>query len=207
MRTGIAVQHIVAHETGIADTVDPFAGAYMLEVMTKRMEDEVMAEIEKIDAMGGALAAIEAGYFQKELARSQRARFSEIEEGVRKQVGVNHLIDPDEDRSIEVFKLGQEAERKQVEQLARIRRDRDEDLVSKTLERVREAAMGDENLVPPILEAVKALATQGEICDVMRTYSGSTTRTADFGRLSGTWPNARYVSRSRSSGSTVIPSA
>jgi len=172
VRTGIAVQHIVAHETGIADTVDPFAGAYMLEVMTKRMEDEVMAEIEKVDAMGGALAAIEAGYFQKELARSQRARFSEIEEGVRKQVGVNHLIDPDEDRSIEVFKLGQEAERKQVEQLARIRRDRDEALVAKTLERVREAAMGDENLVPPIMEAVKALATQGEICDVMRDVFG-----------------------------------
>jgi methylmalonyl-CoA mutase N-terminal domain/subunit len=122
--------------------------------------------------MGGALAAIESGYFQKELARSQRERHQEIEEGTRKQIGVNHLVQEDENRSIEVFKLGQEAEKRQVEQLARVRRDRDEELVKKTLERVREAAVGDENLVPPILEAVKALATQGEICDVMRDVFG-----------------------------------
>ncbi|MBW2496223.1 MAG: methylmalonyl-CoA mutase [Deltaproteobacteria bacterium] len=172
VRVGVAIQNIVAHETGVADTVDPLAGSYMLEAMTRRMEDEVFAEIEKIDAMGGALAAIESGYFQKELARSQRERHQEIEEGTRKQIGVNHLVQEDENRSIEVFKLGQEAEKRQVEQLARVRRDRDEELVNKTLERVREAAVGDENLVPPILEAVKALATQGEICDVMRDVFG-----------------------------------
>jgi methylmalonyl-CoA mutase N-terminal domain/subunit len=172
VRVGIAVQNIVAHETGVADTVDPLAGSYLVESMTRRMEDEVFAEIAKVDALGGALAAIESGYFQKELARSQRARYSEIEDGTRKQVGVNHLVQPGEKRSIEMFKLGEEAERLQVKQLARVRADRDEDLVTKTLERVREAASGDENLVPPILEAVKAYATQGEICDVMRDVFG-----------------------------------
>jgi methylmalonyl-CoA mutase N-terminal domain/subunit len=172
VRVGIAVQNIVAHETGVADTVDPLAGSYMLESMTRRMEDEVFAEIERVDAMGGALAAIESGYFQKELARSQRERFREIEEGTRKQIGVNHLVHEDENRSIEVFKLGQEAEKKQVERLVRVRQDRDEELVQKTLDRVREAATGDENLVPPIMEAVKAYATQGEICDVMRDVFG-----------------------------------
>jgi methylmalonyl-CoA mutase N-terminal domain/subunit len=172
VRVGIAVQNIVAHETGVADTVDPLAGSYMVETMTRRMEDEVFLEIAKVDAIGGALAAIEAGYFQKELARSQRERHKEIEDGVRKQIGVNHLVQEDEKRSIEMFKLGSEAERKQVAQLARVRRGRDETLVAKTLERVREAATGDDNLVPPILEAVKALATQGEICDVMRDVFG-----------------------------------
>jgi len=172
VRVGIAVQNIVAHETGVADTVDPLAGSYMVESMTRRMEDEVFAEIERVDALGGALAAIEAGYFQKELARSQRDRHREIEDGIRKQVGVNHLVQEDEKRSIEMFKLGQEAEKKQVAQLVRVRTDRDETLVAKTLERVREAATSDENLVPPILEAVKAYATQGEICDVMRDVFG-----------------------------------
>ena len=172
VRVGIAVQNIVAHETGVADTVDPLAGSYMVETMTLKMEEEVFAEIERVDAMGGALAAIEAGYFQKELARSQRDRFREIEEGTRKQIGVNHLVQEDEKRSIEMFKLGQEAERKQVEQLVRVRADRDEALVAKTLDRVREAAKGDDNLVPPIMEAVKAYATQGEICDVMRDVFG-----------------------------------
>jgi len=172
VRVGIAVQNIVAHETGVADTVDPLAGSYLLESMTRRMEDEVFAEIEKIDAMGGALAAIESGYFQKELAHSQRERHREIEDGTRKQIGVNHLVQEDEKRSIEMFKLGQEAETRQVARLARVRADRDEELVAKTLERVREAATGDANLVPPILEAVKAYATQGEICDVMRDVFG-----------------------------------
>ncbi len=172
VRVGIAIQNIVAHETGVADTVDPLAGSYMLESMTRRMEDEVMAEIEKVDAIGGALAAIEAGYFQKELARSQRERHREIEDGTRKQIGVNHLVDEDEQRSIEVFRLAEEAERKQVARLARVRADRDEELVAKTLERVREAARSDENVVPPILEAVKVYATQGEICDVMREVFG-----------------------------------
>lgn len=172
VRVGIAVQNIVAHETGVADTVDPLAGSYMLEAMTRRMEDEVFAEIAKIDAMGGALEAIEAGYFQKELAHSQRERYREIEEGTRKQIGVNHLVQEDEKRSIEVFALGEQAEKEQVKRLRRVRAERDEELVAKTLERVREAAMGDENLVPPILEAVKAYATQGEICDVMRDVFG-----------------------------------
>jgi len=172
VRVGIAVQNIVAHETGVADTIDPLAGSYLVESMTRRMEDEVFEEIEKIDAMGGALAAIEAGYFQKELARSQRARYREIEDGTRKQIGVNHMVQPGEKRSIETFKLGQEAEQRQIERLARVRKDRDEELVAKALERVREAATGDENLVPPILEAVKAYATQGEICDVMRGVFG-----------------------------------
>ncbi len=172
VRVGIAVQNIVAHETGVADTIDPLAGSYLLESMTRRMEDEVFAEIGKIDAMGGALAAIESGYFQKELAHSQRTRFREIEDGTRKQIGVNHLVVEDEKRSIQTFKLGQEAEQTQLGRLARVRADRDEAMVKKTLERVREAAIGDENLVPPILEAVKAYATQGEICDVMREVFG-----------------------------------
>jgi len=169
---GAAIQNIVAFESGAADTVDPLAGSYYVEHMTKRIEDAVHAEILEIDDMGGALAAIERGYFQKELAREQYERHRALEDGSRKLVGVNHLKKPDEKREIELFQLDDDAERRQIERLNRVRDERDDAAVKRTLETVREAAAGDANLVPPILEAVKAYATQGEICDALRDVFG-----------------------------------
>jgi methylmalonyl-CoA mutase N-terminal domain/subunit len=169
---GAAIQNIVAHETGVADTVDPLAGSYYVEAMTKRLERAVFAEIEKVDAMGGALAAIEGGYFQKELAKQQYERQRDIEEGRRKLVGVNFLRREDEERSIEMFRLDADAEKRQVEGLRGLRGERDAKRVEECLARVEEAARADTNLVPPILDAVKALATQGEICDALRNVFG-----------------------------------
>jgi methylmalonyl-CoA mutase N-terminal domain/subunit len=169
---GAALQNIVAHETGVADTVDPLAGSYYVESMTKRLEQAVFAEIEKVDALGGALAAIEGGYFQKELARQQYERQMEIEEGRRKLVGVNFLRREEEERSIEMFRLDADAEERQIEALRRLRSDRDGKRVEECLADVEQAARGDANLVPPILAAVKAYATQGEICDALRNVFG-----------------------------------
>jgi methylmalonyl-CoA mutase N-terminal domain/subunit len=169
---GAALQNIVAHETGVADTVDPLAGSYYVESMTKRLEQEVFAEIEKVDALGGALAAIEGGYFQKELARQQYERQMDIEEGRRKLVGVNFLRREQEERSIEMFRLDADAEERQIEALRRLRSDRDGKRVEECLAGVEQAARGDANLVPPILAAVKAYATQGEICDALRNVFG-----------------------------------
>jgi methylmalonyl-CoA mutase N-terminal domain/subunit len=169
---GAAIQNIVAHETGVADTVDPLAGSYYVETMTKRLEQAVFAEIEKVDAMGGALAAIEGGYFQKELAKQQYERQKDIEEERRKLVGVNFLRREEEERSIETFRLDANAEKRQVEGLRRLRSERDSRRVEECLARVEEAARADANLVPPILEAVKAHATQGEICDALRNVFG-----------------------------------
>jgi methylmalonyl-CoA mutase N-terminal domain/subunit len=169
---GAALQNIVAHETGAADTVDPLAGSYYVEHMTRRIEDAVFEEIEKVDAMGGALAAIQAGYFQKELARSQWDRTRDLESGERKLVGVNHMARPGEQRSIEIFKLDAESERRQVEKLRRLRAERDGPGVENALDRVREAARSGENLVPPCLEAVKVYATHGELCGALRDVFG-----------------------------------
>jgi len=170
---GIAVQNIVAHETGAADTVDPLAGSYYVEAMTRRMEDAVFEEIEKIDALGGALEAIKTGYFQKELAKQQYARQREIETGSRKLVGVNHLAKQGEVPDIERFELDKDAEARQIESLRKVRAARDDDQVALCLSRVEAAARGSVNLVVPILEAVKVHATHGEICNVLREVYGT----------------------------------
>jgi methylmalonyl-CoA mutase N-terminal domain/subunit len=169
---GAAIQNIVAHETGVADTVDPLAGSYYVETLTKRLEQEVFAEIEKVDAMGGALAAIEGGYFQKELAEQQYQRQRDIEEERRKWVGVNFLHRQEDEPSIETFRLDADAANRQIEGLRRLRERRDAKRVEECLLRVEKAAREDVNLVPPILEAVRAYATQGEICDALRNVFG-----------------------------------
>jgi methylmalonyl-CoA mutase N-terminal domain/subunit len=172
---GASIQKIVAHESGVADTIDPLAGSYYVEVMTKRIEDAVFAEIEKIDAMGGALAAIRTGYFQRELAREQFERNRALDTGARKLIGVNDVLRDGKGETIELFKLDPASERRQIERLRAVRERRDATKVAEALEKVREAAEGDLNLVPPILEAVKLYASQGEICDVLREAFGTYT--------------------------------
>jgi methylmalonyl-CoA mutase N-terminal domain/subunit len=172
---GAAIQHIVAHETGVADAVDLLGGSYAVELMTRKIEDAVMAEIAKIDAMGGALAAIQRGYFQKELAREQVERNRALETGERKLVGQNFAVREEKKRAIDIFRLDEETERRQIARLAEVKARRDAGKVAETLDAVREAAQRGENLVPPILEAVKVYATQGEICDVLREVFGTYT--------------------------------
>ncbi len=172
IRVGAALQHIVAYETGVADTIDPLAGSYYVESLTKRMEDEAMAEIDRIAAMGGALAAIEAGYFQRALGREQYERTRDIETGARKWIGVNHLTLPEEKRQIEIWKLDESMEAHQCDKLRALRAGRDQPAVERTLEAVRAAARNGANLVPACLDAVKAYATHGEICNAMRDVFG-----------------------------------
>ncbi|MBM4385156.1 MAG: methylmalonyl-CoA mutase [Deltaproteobacteria bacterium] len=172
---GAAIQHIVAHETGVADAVDLLGGSYAVELMTRKIEDAVMAEIAKIDAMGGALAAIQRGYFQKELAREQVERNRALETGERVLVGQNFAVREEAKRAIDIFRLDEETERRQIEKLHAVKAKRDASKVAETLEAVREAAIDGSNLVPPILEAVKVYATQGEICDALREVFGTYT--------------------------------
>ena len=172
IRVGAALQHIVAYETGVADTIDPLAGSYYVESLTKRIEDEAMAEIDRITAMGGALAAIEAGYFQRALGREQYERTRDIETGARKWIGVNHLTLAEEKRQIEIWKLDESMEAHQCDKLRALRAGRDRMAVERTLEAVRAAARSGDNLVPACLDAVKAYATHGEICNAMRDVFG-----------------------------------
>jgi methylmalonyl-CoA mutase N-terminal domain/subunit len=170
---GAAIQQIVAHESGVADGVDLLGGSYAVELMTRKIEDAVMAEIAKIDAMGGALAAIQRGYFQRELAREQVERNRALETGERKLVGQNFAVREEKKRAIDIFRLDEETERRQIEKLRAVKAQRDPSKVAETLDAVRDAAEDGSNLVPPILEAVKVYATQGEICDVLREVFGN----------------------------------
>jgi methylmalonyl-CoA mutase N-terminal domain/subunit len=131
-----------------------------------------MAEIDKIMAMGGALRAIESGYFQRALGREQYQRNKDLEEGRRKWVGVNHLVHPGEKRQIEIFRADNSMEDEQVARVRALRARRDNARVAAALEAVREAARGGSNLVPPCLAAVKVYATHGELCDALRDVFG-----------------------------------
>lgn len=172
IRVGAAIQHIVAYETGVAETIDPLAGSYYVETLTKQMEDAAFAEMEKIFAMGGATKAIESGYFQRALGREQYERNKDLEEGRRKWVGVNHLVLPEEKREIEIFRLDDTMEEEQVAKLRDLRARRDQPAVDAALGKVRAAARNGDNLVAVCLEAVKVYATHGEICNAMRDVFG-----------------------------------
>lgn len=172
IRVGAALQHIVAHETGVAETIDPLAGSYYVETLTKQIETAAFEEMEKIFAMGGALKAIETGYFQRALGREQYERNRDIEEGRRKWVGVNHLTLAEEKRQIDIFRLNDDMESEQVAKVQDLRARRDQAAVDAVLEEIREAARNGDNMVPPCLKAVKLYATHGEICYAMRDVFG-----------------------------------
>jgi len=172
IRVGAAMQHIVAHETGVAETIDPLAGSYYVETLTKQMETAAFAEMEKIFDMGGALKAIESGYFQRALGREQYERNRDLEEGRRKWVGVNHLKLAEEKRQIDIFRLDDSVEAEQISKVRDLRARRDQEAVDRALEKVREAARSGDNMVPPCLDAVRTYATHGEICSAMRDVFG-----------------------------------
>ena len=172
VRVGAAIQHLVAHETGVADTIDPLAGSYYVETLTRRIEDAAQAEMDGVLAMGGALRAIEQGYFQRELGHEQYRRQRELESGRRKLVGVNHLVVPEEKRELEIWKLADDMETGQIERLRALRARRDGAAVERALAAVSEAAASGANLVEPCLVAARARATHGEICNAMRAVFG-----------------------------------
>lgn len=181
IRVGAALQHIVAHETGVAETIDPLAGSYYVESLTKRMETEAFTEMEKIFAMGGALKAIETGYFQRALGKEQYERNRDVEEGRRKWVGVNHLQLEDEKREIDIFRMDDDMEAQQVAKVQALRARRDQAAVDAALEKVRKTAREGGNMVEPCLEAVKVYATHGELCDAMRDVFGQYTANSQLG--------------------------
>jgi methylmalonyl-CoA mutase N-terminal domain/subunit len=170
-RIAVRTQQIIAYETGVTDTVDPLAGSYYVEWLTNELERKAWEYIHKIEDMGGAVAAIESGYMQQEIQEAAYAQQKAIDEGRRIVVGVNRYRQEDE-RPKMIFRTNPEAERAQIERLQRVRRERDEARVRAVLRRLEEACRDSENLMPPILEAVKAYATLGEICGLMRRIFG-----------------------------------
>ena len=171
VRIALRTQHILADESGIANTVDPLGGGYFVEHLTDRIEEETVNYIEKIDEMGGVLSAIESGYIQYEIADSAY-RYQKDVEGKRKIiVGVNKY-EMDERTKLETLRVDDSVEEKQRSSVLKLKQDRDSEMVGTILVELKEKAKGDENLMPVILRAVKEYATLGEICDVFREVFG-----------------------------------
>ncbi len=167
----LRTQQIIAHETGAASTVDPLGGSFVVEALTNELEEACHDYFRKIDSLGGVIPAIERGFFQREIAEAAYHYQHEIEERERIVVGVNDYI-VDEPLTIPILELDAEGERRHIERLNRVRRERDDREVTRRLTELRRAAAGTDNLMPPIIEAVRAYATLGEICDVFREVFG-----------------------------------
>ncbi len=175
VRIALRTQQIIAYETGVGDTVDPFAGSYAVEAMTNEIEKRAREYIEKIDALGGMVRAIESGYVQREINESAYKYQLAVEKGEQIIVGVNKFQVEEELPAGNILKVEPEVEERQKERLKRLREKRDNDAVKKALERIREVAEGDENLMPVIIDAVRVYATVGEITEVLRGVFGEYT--------------------------------
>ena len=167
----IRTQQILAHELGLGNTVDPLGGSYYLESLTNDIEEKVWDYLKKIESMGGALRAIEKGFYQSEIASASYDLQKEIEQKQRIVVGVNEYR-IEEQTKIKSLAYDPKAEKKVVTRLKQFRKDRGSAGVKKALETVKRAAGRNENVVPPVFEAVKAYATVGEISDVFRDVYG-----------------------------------
>ena len=167
----LRTQQVIAHETGVANTIDPLGGSFYLEWLTNEMEQRTYAMFKEINSFGGVIKAIEAGYFQREIAESAFRYQREIDQQERVIVGVNEYT-VDAPLTIPILEFDPEGERRQVARLQELRRTRDNERVGVTLNALREAARGAQNMMPYILDAVKAYATLQEITDVLRQVFG-----------------------------------
>ena len=167
----LRTQQIIAEESGVANTIDPLGGSYFVETFTDQLEEEAFAIIKRIDDMGGMLAAIERNYPQQEIADAAYHYQKQIDTNEKKVVGVNTYA-TDEVIPVEILQIDEELERIQIEKTNRIKNDRDNKKVKGCLEKVGEACTGTQNVMEPIIDAVKEYATLQEVCDVFREVFG-----------------------------------
>ncbi len=167
----LRTQQIIAHETGVTNTVDPLAGSYFIETLTNEVERGAWEYIERIDSMGGMVAAIERGYPQREIAEASYRYQLAVDHKEKIIVGVNDYVA--EEKPIEILQIDETVAHGQAERLTKLRAERSKDEVARRLAALRKAAGGKDNLMPFICDAVKAYATLGEICDAMRDVFGT----------------------------------
>ena len=165
-------QQVIAYETAVCDTVDPLAGSYYLENLTDEVEARAQDYIDQIDRLGGAVAAIEKGFVQKEIGVSAYRYQQEIERGQRVVVGLNRFQVAEEEKPSGLLKVDPAVGEKQVARLKELKSTRDNAAVQQALAELKAAAQGTDNLMPPILKAVRGLATLGEVCDTLRAVFG-----------------------------------
>jgi methylmalonyl-CoA mutase N-terminal domain/subunit len=169
----LRTQQVIAHESGVVSTADPLGGSYAVEALTRELEERALELIDEVDERGGAVAAIEDGWVQGEIEAAAYDWTASIESGARRIVGVNAFADDAGEERIELHRLDPVAERRQVERTQAVRDRRDGAGAAATLEAVRAAARGSDNLLPPIRAALAAHSTVGEVCGVLREEWGS----------------------------------
>ncbi|NOR17465.1 methylmalonyl-CoA mutase [candidate division WOR-3 bacterium] len=171
VKIALRTQQLIACETGVANTIDPLGGSYYIETLTDELEQGAYEYFEKIDKLGGVVAAIDKGFFQKEISRSAYEYQKKLERKEKFHVGVN-IFKEDEKVNIEILKISKEVERNQVKLLKKVKKERNNAKVKETLKRLRTAAANDENLMPKILDCVKEYATLGEMCNTLKEEFG-----------------------------------
>jgi len=167
----LRTQQIIAHESGVANTVDPFGGSYFVETLTNEVERGAWDYVRKIDAIGGMVPAIERGFPQREIAEASYRYQRELDKKEKIMVGVNDFIS--EEKPLEILQIDEAVAHRQADRLRKLRADRSTDEVARRLNNLRTAAKGKDNLMPAIYEAVKSYATLGEICDALRDVFGT----------------------------------
>jgi methylmalonyl-CoA mutase N-terminal domain/subunit len=175
----LRTQQILLHESGVASAIDPLAGSYHVEWLTQRIEALALEYIERIDQLGGMVQAVEEGYPQREIARAAYEHERAVLKGERVVVGVNRFKTPTQEK-IPTLRIDASVAKEQLAELARIKAGRSAGDVAAALARVRSAAQGDQNLMPPIVEAARVYATEQEICDVLRDVFGTHADRAEF---------------------------
>jgi methylmalonyl-CoA mutase N-terminal domain/subunit len=168
----LRTQQIIAEETGVANTIDPLGGSYFLEALTKKMEDGAYDYFTKIDAMGGMVEAIEKGFPQREIQESAYQYQKAVERGEQTIVGVNKYGMENESSGVPILIINEEVQQRQIERVEQTRAHRDKGEVANALEKLKQAATRDANTMPATIEAVRAYATLGEICDALRDVYG-----------------------------------
>ena len=176
----LRTQQLIAHETGVTNVVDPLGGSWYVESLTDKIEKEVEEYFKEIDELGGVIPAIEKGYFQREIAKSASEYQKKIDEGSLIHVGVNKYIKDNEELEIPTLEIGEETEKIQKERIDNIRNKRDNNIVKKSLNVIRNACANNNNIMEPIINATKEDVTLGEIIDVMKAEFGEWKETSAF---------------------------
>ncbi|MCJ2532072.1 MAG: methylmalonyl-CoA mutase family protein, partial [Candidatus Thermoplasmatota archaeon] len=171
VRIALRTQQVLAHESGVVNTADPLGGSYYVEWMTDHMEEEAYRYFDRIEEIGGVIPAIKRGFYQREIARAAYRYQQEIERGDRKIIGVNAFT-VEEPEVVEYLRIDKKAERRQLRRLERLREDRDPMKVERSLTALRKGAEGDANLMPLILEGVKAGVTLSETVSTLKEVFG-----------------------------------
>lgn len=171
-KIALRTQQIIAYETGVANTIDPLAGSYFVEALTDKMEKEAEAYFEKIDALGGVIPAIEAGFFQRDIADAAYRYQRELDEKEKIIVGVNEFVEEDEKVDIPILVISPEVEIRQRKRAAEVRSTRNQERADAALSSLVQAAVDGSNVMPPLLECTRAYVTLGEMCNALAEVFG-----------------------------------